>query len=276
MKLSAPAKVNFHLRVLNRRPDGFHEIETLMAPLSLADEVTLEIGDGEGIEVACSDASLPRGEDNLAGKAVRAFQAATGRKFSTRIHIRKNIPSGAGLAGGSSDAATVLRGLDAALETGLAIEAIEKIAATLGSDIAFFARARAAICRGRGEIIEPVDLPETFPLLLLKPNFPVETPWAYKRWKESRELPGVDYSAQALGELTIVNDLERPVFEKFLLLPVIKNWLRSQPEVRCAAMSGSGSTMFAVLNSMDHAGDLEARARNEFGDEIWTASCTTI
>jgi 4-diphosphocytidyl-2-C-methyl-D-erythritol kinase len=143
----------------------------------------------------------------------------------------------------------------------------------LGSDVPFFIRGLPAICRGRGEIIEPFDVLEKLILLLLKPPFAVETPWAYKAWAGSRSLPGGPDSEQDLGWIKIFNALERPVFEKFLMLPVMKEWLREQPEVRAAAMSGSGSTLFAVLKESGCASDLEDRLKAEFGDALWTALC---
>ncbi len=139
----------------------------------------------------------------------------------------------------------------------------------------FFIYRAAAMCRGRGEKVEPVTLAQSLPLLLLKPSFPVPTPLAYQRWRGSRELPGVQYDEQAFSWGHLVNDLERPVFEKFFLLAEIKTWLLAQPEVAGALMSGSGSTSFAVLRSPDAAQALADRARAEFG-EIWTCACSTV
>jgi len=273
MKLPAPAKVNLHLRVVGKREDGFHEIETLIAPLSLADEITVEIGRGEGVEVVCDDPRVPVGAENLAARAAAIFMRETGRKFSARIAISKRIPMGAGLGGGSSDGASVLLALDRILEAGLGFERLGSMAAELGSDVPVFLRGGAAVCRGRGEIIEPYAIPERLPLLLLKPEFGVETPWAYKTWARSRGLPGEDEAEQDLGWTKVFNDLERPVFEKFLLLPVIKKWLREQPETHSAAMSGSGSTMFAILHDEAGGPALEARAKAFFGEGLWTAQC---
>lgn len=275
MKLRASAKVNLHLRILRRRTDGFHDIETLMVPVSLADEVTVETGPGTSVEFLCSRPDVPGGEDNLAVKAVREFARETGLAFSARIALEKRIPMGAGLGGGSSDAAAVLRALDVLLETGLGAEALESMAAKLGSDVPFFIRSRPAICRGRGEIMEAAEAPAGLPLLLLKPDFGVETPWAYQNWAASHELAGSSGAEQDLDGIPIVNALERPVFEKFLLLPVIKSWLLAQPSVRVAAMSGSGSTMFAVLKDGDCGNELAEKARAEFGKGLWTALCST-
>lgn len=276
MKLPAPAKVNFHLRILGRRPDGFHDLETLMVPVSLADEISVTTSLGRSVKVVCDNPEVPLGENNLVTRAAKEFSRQTGHRFAVRIAIKKCIPMGAGLGGGSSDAAAVLIALDALFETRLGVTELQRLAAHLGSDVPFFIRRHPAWCRGRGELIEPCEVPETMPLLLIKPPFGVETPWAYKQWATARELPGEYEAGQDLGWVKVVNDLERPVFEKFLLLPVMKKWLCEQPEVRVAAMSGSGSTLFAVLRDAGSGADLERRVKSRFGETLWTARCETL
>ncbi len=281
MKWLAPAKINLSLRVLGRRDDGFHELETLMVPLNLADELTLEPAaavapGGPASELVCSDPTLPTGLDNLAFKAAELFRARASIDLPPiRLGLQKNIPHGAGLGGGSSDAATVLLALNDHFSVGLSISELAAMAAELGSDVPFFVYRSAAVCRGRGERVQPTALPLSIPLLLLKPSFPVPTPWAYQRWARSRELPGVDYDPQTFGWGVMVNDLERPVFEKYLLLPEIKTWLRTQPEVAGALMSGSGSTMVAVLTEATAAESVVARAVERYGD-LWTCACATV
>lgn len=273
MQLSAPAKVNLSFKVKGRRPDGFHEIETLMAPISLADRITIKSGSSDGpIQFSCDDPSLPDGEDNLVVRAANLFRERTGIAAGVTIMLEKNIPHGAGLGGGSSDAATTLLGLNEVFEADLSEEELSTLAARLGSDVPFFLARSPAVCRGRGELVTPVSLNETFDLLLLKPDFGVPTPWAYGRWKESRELPGVDYSPQTLADLGFVNDLEKPVFEKYVFLARLKSWLRQQPEVAVALMSGSGSTLFAVLRDAAKSDELANRAREKIDPTLWTCA----
>ncbi len=274
MKLRAPAKVNLHLSVLGKRADGFHELETLMVPITLGDEITVTTSAGDGIHVTCTDPEVPLGDGNLVAIAARHFAAHTGQKFQAEIHIEKNVPMGAGLGGGSSDAAAVILALDALLQTNLGTETLESIASLVGSDVPFFIRQKPAVCRGRGEIIEPAATGEKLPLFLLKPPFGVNTAWAYKSWAGSTNV--VPDLVQDLGWTKIHNSLERPVFEKYLLLPAIKQWLLQQPEVRVAAMSGSGSTMFAVLKDGCSKEALEARTREVFGPGLWTAFCESL
>jgi 4-diphosphocytidyl-2-C-methyl-D-erythritol kinase len=273
MQLSAPAKVNLSFEIKGGRADGFHEIETLMTPISLADRLTIETaGGGDRIDFSCDDSSLPVGDDNLVVRAAKLFRERVGITAGIAIALEKRIPHGAGLGGGSSDAASTLLGLNELFEAGLPSEQLMKLAAQLGSDVPFFLARSAAVCRGRGELLTPIPFDANFPLLLLKPDFGVPTPWAYGQWKESRELPGIDYSSQEFGGIRFVNDLEKPVFEKFVFLARLKTWLRRQPEVAVAVLSGSGSTVFAVLRESASAEELAARARSEIDPNLWTCA----
>lgn len=278
MQLFAPAKINLSFEIKDRRADGFHEIETLMAPISLSDRLTIEANGNEdgGVLLSCDDLSLPTGEGNLVVRAAKLFREATNNRAGIKIALEKKIPHGAGLGGGSSDAASTLLGLNELFGAGLKEDNLIKLAAQLGSDVPFFIVRSAAICRGRGEIVSPIALSAHFNLLLLKPDFGVPTPWAYGRWKESGEIPGVDYSPQDFGGVRFANDLERPVFEKFVLLGYIKTWLRRQPEVGAALMSGSGSTVFAVLRDDAAGEELAARAHKEIDATLWTCCCETV
>ena len=270
MQLFAPAKINLSFRILRRREDGFHEIETLMAPISLRDELTIEPNES-GFVFSVDDPSLSAGEDNLVVRAARSFFGDVQEEPRVRITLRKKIPHGAGLGGGSSDAASTLLGLNQLYGGCLPSSRLTNVAAGIGSDVPFFLVQGAAWCRGRGEIVEPAAVP-SMPLLLLKPQFGVSTPWAYQRWRDSRELPGVDFAAQSAGELSLQNDLERPVFEKHIFLAQMKGWLRDQPEVAAALMSGSGSTVFAVLRDSKAADAIAARAREELDPMLWACA----
>jgi 4-diphosphocytidyl-2-C-methyl-D-erythritol kinase len=278
MQLFAPAKINLSFEIKGRRADGFHEIETLMARISLADRITIErVGNDDGeIHFSCNDASLPAGEDNLVVRAAKLFREAIKVTTGITITLEKKIPHGAGLGGGSSDAASTLLGLDELFGTKLGQENLLNLAAQLGSDVPFFVVQSASVCRGRGEIVTPTALATNFQLVLFKPDFGVPTPWAYGRWKESRKLPGVDYSAQEFNGIRFENDLERPVFEKFVLLAHLKGWLRQQSEVAVALMSGSGSTVFAVLREGTGGEELTARARAAIDATLWTCDCETV
>ncbi len=274
----APAKINLSLRVLRRREDGFHEIETRMAPVALADRVTLEEAPDAApgcVAFTCDDPNVPADETNLAVKAVRALEKHTGPLPAVRIHLEKRVPHGAGLGGGSSDAAAVLLGLNDLFSLGLGPEPLHGAAAAIGSDIPFFLHGGVCDCAGRGEAVTPVEDFTWKPrVLLIKPPFGVATPDAYRRWRDSREMPGLPYTAQTLSGVTLVNDLERPVFEKYPVLGQLKARLLRCEGVLAALMSGSGSTVFAVLAPEANSAAVIMEAQKETGAETWF--CDTV
>jgi 4-diphosphocytidyl-2-C-methyl-D-erythritol kinase len=278
MQLLAPAKINLSFEIRGRRSDGFHEIETLMVPVSLFDRISIEKipNRNRAIQFSCNDKSIPAGGDNLVVRAANLFRAATNIGDDLEISLDKAIPHGAGLGGGSSDAATTLMGLNQLFGGLLQNDDLTRLAAELGSDVPFFLAESAAKCRGRGEIVEPIPFAKRLTLLLLKSAFGVPTPWAYSRWKDAHEIPGIDYTEQMFEETRFVNDLERPVFEKFVILAQLKTWLRRQPDVAVALMSGSGSTVFAALNAGADPGAISMRAQKEIDPELWTCSCESV
>ena len=276
MQVRAPAKINLSLKILGRRADGFHEIETLIVPVSLCDEIKIDKHPtNKGIEFACNDASVPKGDDNLVVRAAKTFFERTKLKGGVSIRLKKMIPHGAGLGGGSSDAASILLALNELFETKLPREALAKMGGAIGSDVPFFVFQSSAICKGRGELVTPVKLHEELSILLLKPEFGVSAAWAYQRWQDSQEVPGVRYKPQEFAGQTFLNDLERSVFDKFVFLAQMKTWLLEQPEVGAALMSGSGSTVFAVLREAADANRVAERAKAELDPELWVCVCET-
>ena len=280
MQVLAPAKINVWLRVLRRRSDGFHEIETLIAPISLCDEIQIERRRGKNrIEFQCDDPSVPKGDENLAVRAATLFFEKTNIDGGISIELKKKIPHGAGLGGGSSDAASALLALNELFETKLPGEALAKMGETIGSDVPFFIFESAAICKGRGEQVTPMKLQPALgglSILLLKPAFAVSTAWAYSRWQDSREIPRVWYATQEFAGQSFVNDLERPVFEKFVFLAQLKMWSLKQPEVGAALMSGSGSTVFAVMRPKADVDVVAKRAKAELDPELWTSAARVL
>jgi 4-diphosphocytidyl-2-C-methyl-D-erythritol kinase len=183
MQVSAPAKINLALKVLRRRSDGFHEIETLIAPISLCDQIEIDKSDsGKGIEFHCDDPSVPMSDDNLVLRAAKALFTATKLKPAVSIELKKRIPHGAGLGGGSSDAASTLFALNELFETKLPCEALAKLAEPIGQT--FHSSLNRWHCRGRGRwscqcgcrVLDSTP----------KPNFAVPTAWA-PRWQDSRD-----------------------------------------------------------------------------------------
>jgi len=277
ISLAAPAKINLSLRILGKRPDGYHELETLMVPIRLADEIEVAHAPGHGVSLVCNDPEIPTGPDNLCVKAVEAFREETGITHGIAISLMKRIPHGAGLGGGSSDAAAVLKAMNALFEEPLVPQELLMVGSCLGSDVPFFLHGGAAWCRGRGEILEDAPRVTDRTLLLIKPPFPVPTAWAYGRYAALRESPDPllhprKEEPQSLDGITITNDLETPVFSKYILLPVMKDWLREQSGVESAFMTGSGSTMVAVIKARTVSDDIAAlhqKILSEFGETMW-------
>ncbi len=224
--------------------------------------------------MSCGQAGLPLDESNLVMKALRLFERKTGKSMNYHIDLVKRIPHGAGLGGGSSDAATVLMALNEMEGINLPRAELMSMAGELGSDVPFFIDGGICRCTGRCESVSPMPEMSGFKadVLLLRPSFGVSTPDAYKRWKDSRELPGVSYAARTWNGMEFVNDLERPVFEKYMFLAEIKSWLLEQEGVEVAMMSGSGSTVFAIFNSSADGNVLAAKAKEQIDPTLWAWS----
>jgi 4-diphosphocytidyl-2-C-methyl-D-erythritol kinase len=267
MRIFTPAKINLTLEIHGRRPDGYHEVATWMVPIALYDALTIEPAAEDSFESNLSE--LPNDDSNLVMRAVAAFQAVRPKRESYRIVLEKNIPMGAGLGGGSSDAAATLRLLNRLAGDPLFPGILLAMAAELGSDVAFFIESRSAWCTGRGEKMELRDLPNDRWICLVKPDFLVSTAWAYTAYAK---LPENRKRGERVDSVwgALRNDLEPAVFSKYLLLPEIESWFRLQSETEVALMSGSGSTMFAIVRSAASAETLRKRFETEFGENFWT------
>jgi 4-diphosphocytidyl-2-C-methyl-D-erythritol kinase len=180
VEVLAPAKLNLFLEVLGRRPDGYHELETLMVAVSLHDTLTFTDDPAGAISLRCNEPSLPVGSDNLVVKAAERLKVATGSSRGARIVLEKAIPAQAGLAGGSSDAAATLAALNTLWELGLPTDRLDTLAGEIGSDVTFFAHTPAAVCRGRGERVEPVPLKEAYHFVLVCPPVGMSTADVYR------------------------------------------------------------------------------------------------
>lgn len=276
MHVRAHAKINLNLRILRKRSDGFHDIETLMVSIGLHDVLDIERAHGETLEFTCSRTDLT-GDDNLVVRAVRLLEAFVERPLPVRIHLSKHIPSGAGLGGGSGDAAAALVAVRELFALNDVSDAqLEGIAAQLGSDIPFFIRGTPAICRGRGEILDPVLFDQPLSLVLFKHPLDIPTPWAYQKWADSVEHPSLPYTAQLQPWGEIVNDLERPVFAKYQILGEMKRWLLDQPEAEAASLTGSGSALFAIIKDLNLAEPLIQRAQERYGESLWAQPTTVL
>jgi 4-diphosphocytidyl-2-C-methyl-D-erythritol kinase len=260
--LQAPAKVNYRLDVIARRPDGYHELRMIMQRVNLCDQVTIRLSDLPGIKVTCGRKGVPDGEGNIAWKAAKALLDLSGCSHGVIIEITKNIPVAAGLGGGSSDCAAVLLGLNELLGLGFSREHLMKIGVTLGADVPFFVFQQTALAEGIGERLTPlVELPTAW-VVLVNPNLPVSTAWVYKNLQltQRERLATIPDSFVDVAALCSVlsNDLESVTIPAYPVISDIKDALRTHGAL-CSLMSGSGPTVFGLFNDEQTArtaGDL--------------------
>ncbi len=255
----APAKINLGLQITGRRPDGFHDIESIFAPLELHDRLTVELADEDSFH--CTDASLPSGSDNLVLRARDAWRAHCESPKAARqplkILLEKRIPSGAGLGGGSSDAASCLLAINQLLDFPLKTSLLRKLCLLIGSDVLYFLTPEWMHVSGRGEVLHPVPPVFQGHVLLIWPDLSISTAQAYAAL--SRTLTDHEGFARFVGFHGFIGDATNPalwpgnmfeevVFQEAPLLAVIKQQLLKQGAFY-ASMSGSGSTIYGFFDS---------------------------
>ena len=283
LTLHSPCKVNLFLNVLGRRGDGFHELETLIYPVPIFDELRLRRA-VKGIHLTCSNVHLKVDDSNLVHQAAAAFLRTVGTEEGVSIHLQKNLPVAAGIGAGSSNAAFTLRGLNELWDAVLSQEKIFKLAIDLGSDVPFFLQDKPAQATGRGEKIHayaPLLALKDTSLLLVNPGFGVSTPWAYREYRKdsdtfriplgrAKELAGLLLDNN-LGAASCLfhNSLEAPVFAKHAVLPVIKRFFHDNGAI-VSMMSGSGATMIALLPDRVSAEKLRIKYHERFGQSGWS------
>lgn len=280
----SPCKVNLLLNILGKRADGFHELETVMQPVQLFDQITAAKA-AAGLTLTCNLPGLPVDGTNLVHKAATAFLQATQITGGISLHLEKNIPLAAGLGGGSGNAAHTLLALNELFDLPLGTARLQELAAGLGSDVPFFLQSQPALAVGRGEQVQslaPFPALRGAHLLLIHPGFGISTAWAYQSLaKYPAALNGQPGRAQQLIALlrgadlaaagnAFYNSLEAPALPKFPLLALYQEFLRASG-APAVLMSGSGSTTFAVLPTRDVADRMRERFYARFGPSAWTA-----
>ncbi|MGE5446536.1 MAG: 4-(cytidine 5'-diphospho)-2-C-methyl-D-erythritol kinase [Ignavibacteriales bacterium] len=256
--LLSPAKINLTLEVFGKRADGYHEIRSIVQPVNLFDEVKIDIRDGEGIEIESTGLQIPRGRENLAWKAAEVFLKESGLNFNVRVSIKKKIPLGAGLGGGSGNAAAVLVGMNRITKKFSENELIQ-LAPKIGADVALFINCRSAVIEGIGE---KITLVRDFPLfyyVLLNPGFETSTRRIYEFWDEMPEEEGLirtgmedTVSLFREGQFPLRNDLEKPAMRLYPEIKALKERLLGM-EVEAVSMTGSGSTVFGIFRGEGEA-----------------------
>ena len=285
LKKKSPCKVNLILNILGKRADGFHELETVMQPVNICDEMTFERA-GTGLQLTCSHPELPTDAKNLVHRAATSFLSAAKISDGVRIHLQKNLPLAGGIGGGSANAAVTFTALNELFGSPLPREKLHELAAALGSDVPFFLYDKPALATGRGEKVQTL---ENFPALkgkaffLVHPGFGISTPWSYQnlaRFPEALNgkagraeklvsaLQSNDWPAVTDG---IYNSLEAPAFDKFPVLALYKEFLRENGAL-VSLMSGSGSTTFAIAENLAAADALAEKFKSQFGRNGWTAT----
>ena len=277
MKIRAPAKINLTLRVVGRRADGYHLLDTIMVPVSLYDEIDIRqraIARGAAplalIEIRCSHPQVPLGQDNIAYRAADLLMQKHKIKRCVCIGIQKKIPIGAGLGGGSTDAAAVLIGLNRMWKLRLSVRQLERLALQLGADVPFFIRAKPARARGIGEKLSLLPKLRRRWLVLAYPGFPLATAWVYGNLPIKLTKVSVNTSiATPLESLEtleklLVNDLERVAIRRYPEIGRVKTMLSLAGAV-AVLMSGSGSSVFGVFRSKRWAERAYRRMQREEG-----------
>ena len=256
LTLQAPAKVNYRLDVIRRRPDGYHDLRMVMQRVNLCDTITVTLTETPGISVTCGKNGVPDGPGNIAWKAARTMLDLADQELGAAIDITKNIPVAAGLGGGSSDAATVLMALNELLGLGLPDKRLMEIGVTLGADVPFFVFQKAALAEGIGEQLTPMPAMPAAWVLLVNPGVHVSTAWVYRSLQLTNrdglaKLPELFRSVEDICSI-FSNDLESVTIPAFPVIAEIKETMLREGAAG-AMMSGSGPTVFGLFRDRENA-----------------------
>jgi 4-diphosphocytidyl-2-C-methyl-D-erythritol kinase len=256
--LSSYAKVNLTLDVRERLPNGYHLIQSVIQQISLADEVIVRQESEEGIHIECSDPAVPRDRANLVWRAAEQFYSRLGEPPHVHIALRKQIPMQAGLGGGSSNAATTLRALNLLYGQPFSLQELHSLALSVGSDVPFFLQGGTALVEGFGDVVTPLPVPASYPLVVAVPPVGVSTSWAYQRIEEERTLaagkelpaphtPAMVHALRAGRDwLSLLhNDFEAVVLPEFAQIQQVKLLMMSSG-AQGALLCGSGSGVMGV------------------------------
>lgn len=268
-RVLAPAKLNLHLEVLGRRPDGYHELETVMQTVDLYDELTFELTGGE-VGLVTDHPSLPTGEDNLVARAAKLLKELGGVEAGVKMTLLKRIPTGAGMGGGSSDAASTLVGLNLLWKLGWPVERLQEPAAALGSDVPFFLTGGAALCRGRGEIVTPMTGLEPSWYVVVTPPVEVSTRRVYENLASHLTNPALGHNVlmqkvtgrHCDGRQGCFNRLQEVTLGVYPQLNEVVDTMR-RLGLANVGMTGSGSGFFASCTSRKEAHDTACRLAKE-------------
>jgi len=280
LSMKSCAKVNLGLRIVGKRSDGYHDVETILQTIDLSDEIEID-ETSAGIEVVCDTPGVPEGHENLAFAAAKMTLEAADSTRGVRIKIDKKIPSGGGLGGASSNAAATIKGLNRLFDLGLDEKKMCGIARILGSDVPFFIRGGTALATGRGDRLQRMDVKKQLNLVVVFPGFPISTGWAYQKANSGLTRPDFDIkilaSALERGDLStlckrLYNSFEEVVFGHYPDLFDMKKMML-QLGALGALLSGSGSCVFCVVEGRDSGRAIVSQFTKE-GLAAWeTTTC---
>lgn len=279
LKTSVPAKINLWLEVVRKREDGYHDLSSLMLPISVFDCMEIKVLPGDGdISITCDALEIPSDDRNLAWRAADVYMKNIDKKARVSINLEKHIPWGAGLGGGSSDAGGVLVALNSFFENAVPPDRMEKLALSLGADVPFFLHSRPALATGIGEKLDFVDSVPEYHLLLIKPPVMVPTAWVYQTLKLTKDSPQIkldslDGHPWQFGDL-IENDLESVTVSRYPVIAELKSWLIGKGAL-AASMSGSGPTVFGIFRTGKAAEDVATVAKRDWPD-CWVRAAKVI
>lgn len=288
MKIRAPAKINLSLRVIGRRADGYHLVDTIMVPISLYDEIEIrktgiaskKQSTRDLIEISCDHPLVPLGKENIVYRAAELIMNKSHIAVPISIRITKRIPVGAGLGGGSSDAAATLVGLNRLLKLRLSPSRLEKMALSLGADVPFFIRGRPARARGIGERLRPLPRLPHFWSVIIYPGFSVSTAWVYRNLRQKLTKPIVNTSIanspKSFADLATLleNDLEAVTLKRYPKIALLKEKLLREGALR-VLMSGSGSSVFGIFASKRTVFAAFQRLRKQEGAQAFLVHALT-
>lgn len=274
LRLPSYAKINLHLEIKGKRDDGYHEIASLFQQVDLKDDIELVDIASEKIVFLTDAPHIPSDETNLCVRATRLYLDTIGAERGVEIRLTKRIPAGAGLGGGSSNAAVVLLGLNALWGDGLKISQLRKMAEQLGSDVPFFISGGMAEVRGRGEVLSHFDSEFSKPVMIVFPGIQIASGWAYQQLnlsltKKNNNLIFMSFNDKNFNKVgfyhNLRNEFETVVFKNYPILREIKHQILQRNPLY-ASLSGSGSALFGVFNRIEEA----LQAGHLFGDEYAT------
>ena len=256
--IKAPAKLNLRLKITGRRPDGYHELISIMIPIDLFDLLELKVIRQSRIRLSCEGLPVPTDKNNLVYRAALSFLSETGIQEGLAIKLIKNIPVGAGLGGGSSDAAATLLTLNEIWSRPLSLSKLHALAAELGADVPFFLRSEPSLATGIGEILEPLKKWPKFWYVIVTPPLQVSTSWVYRNLKFELTMGEYDFIVKFLKSdpftisAILDNDLEEVTAASFPVIETIKKSL-VDAGAEGALMTGSGPSVFGVFSSQNQA-----------------------